>query len=219
MSARSSERVELSNIREGEYEGLSKKLLDPRWKPDFGPAKFNPRSGATVTGAREFLIAYNVNLDSNDLDVAKEIACLIRESGRIARAENGKPLVGNDGKKIRIPGRLKAVKAMGVRIEQYGIVQVSMNLTNYKLTPIHVAFETVREEAQKFSIKLKGSEIVGLVPKDAILQAGRYYCKDHSRLKGKVLDESMLINFAIDGLGLNALKEFIPQQKIIEFMI
>ncbi len=211
-SARKPERQNLANIRKGEYEGLEEKLKDPEWQPDYGPAVFNPKLGAIVTGARFFLIAYNVNIDSTNLSYAKEIAEVLRESGYPKRDENGN-IIKKDGKTIKVPGRLKSVKGMGVALEKFNLTQVSINLTNYNVTPLHVAFEEVKKEANRLGVKVKGSEIVGLVPKEALLMAGKFYTKD------KTDNEKDLINAAIENLGLDYLAPFKPEEKIIEYMI
>jgi glutamate formiminotransferase/formiminotetrahydrofolate cyclodeaminase len=173
-SARKTDRKLLSNIRKGEYEGLEVKLKDPEWKPDFGNAAFNPKLGAIVTGVRFFLIAYNVNINSTDVKYAKEIAETLRESGRTKRDVNGNILKLN-GETIKIPGRLKTVQGMGVSLEKYNITQVSMNLKNYYITPLHVAYEEVRKEAARLGVEVNGSEIVGLIPLEAILMSAKYY--------------------------------------------
>jgi len=211
-AARKPERKLLSNIRKGEYEGLEEKLKNPEWKPDYGEAKFNARLGAIVTGARFFLIAYNVNLKSPDVKYAKEIGEVLRESGRPKRDENGN-VVKVNGETVKIPGRLKTVQGMGVTLEKYNITQVSMNLKNYNVTPIHVAFEEVKKEAERLGVEVTGSEIVGLVPLEALLQAGDFYCN------GKYKDEKSLVEIAVEKLGLSELNEFIPNQKIIDYMI
>lgn len=210
-SATKAERTNLSNIRKGEYEGLPDKLLDPEWVPDFGEAKFNPKLGATVTGCRFFLIAYNVNLKTTDVKIADEIAGIIRESGRALRDENGN-VVKRDGKTVKIPGKFKAVKAMGVTLEKFGITQVSINLVNYKITNMHQVFEAVKEEASKFGVETWGSEIVGLVPLEAILEVGKFYKPDSQ-------NENELIESAIQNLGLSNLAPFNPDKKIIEYLI
>lgn len=210
-SATRPERKNLSDIRKGEYEGLPDKLMDPDWYPDFGKPEFNPKLGATVTGCRFFLIAYNVNLKTQDVKIADEISGVIRESGKALRDENGN-IVKRDGKTVRIPGKFKAVKAMGVSLEKFGITQVSINLVNYKITNMHQVFEAVKEEAQKFGVEVWGSEIVGLVPLEAILDAGKFYNPDSD-------NEEELIQTAIDRLGLSNLAPFNPKEKIIEYLI
>jgi len=211
-AARKPERKSLPNIRQGEYEGLEQKLKDPNWLPDYGEPVFNPKLGAIVTGSRFFLVAYNVNVKSNDIKYTKEIGEILRESGYAKRDENGN-VIKVDGKSIKVPGRLKEVKGMGVALEKYNITQVSMNLNNYNVTPIHVAFEEVKKEASRLGVEVNGSEIVGLVPLEAMLQAGRFYSE------GKEKDEKSLVNLAIDKLGLSALHPFKPEEKIIEYMI
>lgn len=211
-AAQKPERKNLSSIRQGEYEGLETKLKDPAWLPDYGLPNFNPKLGAIVTGARFFLIAYNVNIQSTDVKFAKEIGEVLRESGYSKRDENGN-VIKIDGKAVKIPGRLKEVKGMGVKLEKYNITQVSMNLTNYNITPIHIAFEEVKKEAERLGVKVNGGEIVGLVPLEAILQAGRFYTNN------KETNENKLVEEAIEHLGLSSLNIFKPEEKIIEYMI
>jgi glutamate formiminotransferase/formiminotetrahydrofolate cyclodeaminase len=200
-------RRNLSTIRKGEYEGLAEKLKDPAWLPDYGLAQFNPQSGATVIGAREFLIAYNVNLTTNNRDLAHAIALKIRESGRTIKDASGNA--------VKIPGSLKSVKAMGVVLDRLNIAQVSMNLTNYHETPPHTAFEEVRREAEKLGINVTGSEIVGLIPKEAMILAGKFYQPQNA---GPQTEEG-LIGRAIASLGLSQIEPFDPHKKIIEYMI
>lgn len=211
-SARKPERQNLSNIRKGEYEGLEEKLKDEQWLPDFGKAEFNPKLGALVTGARFFLIAYNVNINSTDTKYAKEIAGVLRESGKPKRDEKGK-IIKIEGKTVRIPGRLKKVKGMGVALEAHNITQVSMNLTNYTITPMHVAFEEVKKEAERLGVEVTGSEVVGLVPLEAILLAGKFYSREDN------LSEDSLVDLAIEKLGLKSITPFEKDKKIIEYMI
>lgn len=211
-AARKPERQNLANIRKGEYEGLAEKLKDVNWKPDYGTSIFNPKLGGTVTGARFFLIAYNVNLKSEDVKYAKEIGEILRESGYSKRDENGN-IVKVNGQTVKVPGRLKSVKGMGVALEKYKITQVSMNLTNYNITPIHIAFEEVKKEAARLGVEVTGSEIVGLVPLEALLITGKYYSK------GKNWDEKSLVDLAIEKLGLSDLHPFIKSDKIIDYMI
>lgn len=205
-------RRNLAAVRKGEYEGLAAKLRDPEWQPDFGPSIFSPRSGATVTGARVFLIAYNVNLKTNDQKIAHEIALRIRESGRVQKDAQGNPVVDANGQKVIIPGTLRAVKAMGVLLEAHDIAQVSINLVNFHVTPPHVAFEEVRRQAASFGVEVTGSEIVGLTPKEALMMAGTFYAPGTT-------DESMLVATAIDRLGLSQLDRFDPSRKIIEYQL
>lgn len=210
-SAIKPDRINLSNIRKGEYEGLAEKLKDPEWLPDFGKPEFNPKLGGTVTGSRFFLIAYNVNLKTEDVNIADEIAQTIRESGKILRDENGNA-VKKDGKTVRIPGKLKDVKAMGVSLENFKITQVSINLINYRITNMHKAFEAVKEEAKKFNVETWGSEIVGIVPLDAIVESGKFYSSSEA-------NEKKLVDSAIQNLGLSNLAPFNPDEKIIEYLI
>jgi len=202
----------LSSIRQGEYEGLAEKLKTPDWQPDYGKAEFNPKLGAIVTGSRFFLIAYNINIKSADVKYAKEIGEVLRESGYSKRDEEGK-IIKVDGKAVKIPGRLKEVKGMGVALEKYNISQVSMNLTNYNITPTHVAFEEVKKEAARLGVQIDGSEVVGLVPLESLLQAGKFYTN------GKETNEQKLVEAAIENLGLNALHPFKPEEKIIEYLL
>ena len=211
-AATRSERRNLADIRKGEYEGLADKLNHPEWTPDYGPAVFNPKSGATVTGARMFLIAYNVNLNTSDVKLANEIAMRIRESGRVKKDENGKPVLDGHGQKVMIPGTLKAVKAMGVLLEAHTIAQVSMNLVNYHLTPPHVAFEEVRKHAAALGAEVTGSEIVGLAPREALLIAGRAYAHG-------VSSEGDFLKAAVERLGLSQFDIFDPQKKLIEYYL
>ncbi len=211
-SARKASRKNLSDIRKGEYEALEEKLRHDEWRPDYGTNIFNPKLGAIVTGARFFLIAYNVNIKSKDVKYAKEIGEVLRESGYAKRDESGK-LIKVNGETIKVPGRLKSLKAMGVSLEKLHITQVSMNLTNYNITPLHIAFEEVKKEAAKMGIEINGSEIVGLVPLEALLQAGKFYSE------GKNLDEKSLVDLAIDKLGLSSINYFNKNEKIIDYMI
>jgi glutamate formiminotransferase/formiminotetrahydrofolate cyclodeaminase len=212
FAARNPQRVSLSSIRKGEYEGLEAKLKDPEWKPDFGECKFNAKLGAIITGARFFLVAYNVNIKSTDIKISKEIAETLRESGRSKRDIQGN-VIKENGKTVNVPGRLKNVMGMGVSIEQYNITQVSMNLTNYNITSIHKAFEEVKKEANRLGAEVDGSEIVGLVPLEALLQAGKFYSP------GKIKTEEELVNLAIEKLGLSSLNPFVKEKKIIDYMI
>jgi len=206
------ERRNLSLIRKGEYEGLARKLQDPAWIPDYGPAVFNPRSGATVTGARMFLVAYNVNLKTNNQKLAHEIALTIRESGRVKKDAAGNPVLDTRGQKVNIPGTLKAIKAMGVLLEAQNIAQVSINVVNYHITPPHMAFEEVKRQAAALGVEVTGSEIVGLTPKEALLLAGKYYHPAPA-------EDEELIAVAVDRLGLSQLEPFDPKKKIIEYQL
>ncbi|HPZ10486.1 MAG TPA: glutamate formimidoyltransferase [Candidatus Eremiobacteraeota bacterium] len=216
-AAKSPERKNLATIRQGEYEGLKEKLNDPLWKPDYGEAIFNSRAGATVIGAREFLIAYNVNLNTKDKKLAREIAMNIREAGRAKRDGQGKILKDEKGNTIKISGTLKAIKAVGWYIEEYGQCQVSINLTNYRITPPHIAFEEIRKEADKLGVLVTGSEIVGLIPEEAMLMAGKYFLEKQGQCPGVPKEE--IINIAIKSMGLNQLYPFEPKKKIIEYRV
>jgi glutamate formiminotransferase/formiminotetrahydrofolate cyclodeaminase len=211
------ERRNLADIRAGEYEGLAKKLADPAWAPDAGPVKFNARLGATVVGAREFLIAYNVNVNTRLATLANEIALNIREAGRLKRDAQGEVVKDAAGQDLRVPGRLKAVKAIGWYIEQYRQAQVSINLLSYRTTPLHVVFETAREEAAKLGLVVTGSELVGLTPLEPLVEAGRYYLARQGRSTG--LPERDLVEIAIQSLGLAQLSPFDPDKRVIEYAV
>lgn len=216
-------RRNLANNRAGEYEGLPKKLTDPVWKPDFGPAEFNDHvatTGATAVGARDFLVAYNVNLNTTSTRRANAVAFDIREKGRPVR--EGNPVTGKikrdaEGKEVWTPGSLKECKAIGWYIEEYGIAQVSINLTNISVTPVHVAFEEASKKAQKRGMRVTGSELVGLIPKKAMLDAGKYFLKKQQRSLG--VSEAEIIKIAVKSLGLDDLKPFNPKEKIIEYLL
>jgi len=211
------ERKSLADIRKGEDEGLAEKLQDPDWKPDFGEAKFNVKSGVTVIGAREFLIAYNVNLNTKDRKLANDIAFTIRETGRNKRGPDGKFLRDENGDPIKEPGLLKATRAVGWYIDEYGQAQISINLINYKITPPHVAFDTICDEAAKRGLRVTGSELVGLIPLQAMLEAGKHYLLKQGKSPG--VPEEELIETAIVSMGMRDLTEFDPQKKIIEFQV
>ncbi len=213
-------RNNLSVIRAGEYEGYFDKIKLPEWKPDFGPAKFNAKCGATVIGARDFLIAYNVNLNTKSVRLANSVAFDVREAGRVKREGDkvtGKVLKDADGNDIRIPGTLKAVKAIGWFIEEYNVAQISMNLTNYKTTSVHQAFDEVCRSAQSRGIRVTGSELVGLIPLSAMLDAGKHYLQKQNRSIG--VSERELIHIAVKSLGLDELAPFDPEKKIIEYKL
>jgi glutamate formiminotransferase/formiminotetrahydrofolate cyclodeaminase len=213
-------RNNLSVIRAGEYEGFFDKIKLPEWKPDFGPAKFNAKCGATVIGARDFLIAYNVNLNTKSVRLANSVAFDVREAGRVKREGDkvtGKVLKDADGNDIRIPGTLKAVKAIGWFIEEYNVAQISMNLTNYKTTSVHQAFDEVCRSAQSRGIRVTGSELVGLIPLSAMLDAGKHYLQKQNRSIG--VSERELIHIAVKSLGLDELAPFDPEKKIIEYKL
>ncbi len=202
------ERSNLSVIRAGEYEGFFKKIKQPEWKPDFGPAEFDAKRGATVIGARDFLVAYNINLNTTSTRRANAIAFDVREAGRNIEA---------DGKKINQPGTLKSVKAIGWFIEEYGVAQISMNLTNINITPVHVAFDEVCNKANARGIRVTGSELVGLIPLKAMLDAGKYFLQKQQRSIG--VSESELIKIAIKSMGLDELGAFKPEERIIEYLL
>jgi glutamate formiminotransferase/formiminotetrahydrofolate cyclodeaminase len=215
-AASSPERKNLAVIRAGEYEGLPEKLANPAWKPDFGPAKFNAKSGATVVGARDFLIAYNVNLNTTSVRRANSVAFDVREKGRVLNdPKTGKPMKDADGEPLREPGLLKGVKAIGWYIEEYGIAQISMNITDVNATPLHLAFEACLQSADRRGMRVTGSELVGLVPLEVMLEAGRYFLKKQQRSVG--VPESEILKIAVKSMGLDELVPFDPQQKIIEY--
>jgi glutamate formiminotransferase/formiminotetrahydrofolate cyclodeaminase len=214
-AASTEERRSLANIRAGEYEGLAEKLAQPAWAPDAGPARFNARSGGTVVGAREFLLAYNVNLNTLDRRLANEIALNIREGGRAKRDAHGQIVRDAGGTSIKVPGRLKAVRAIGWYIEQYRQAQVSINVLDYKTTPLHVVFETAREEAGKLGLIVTGSELVGLTPLAPMLEAGRYFLRKQGKSAG--VPERELVEIAVRSMGLDQVVPFDPAKKIIEY--
>ena len=210
-------RSNLSIIRAGEYEGFFEKIKQPQWKPDFGPAAFNKKSGVTVIGAREFLVAYNANLNTKSVRRANSVAFDVRENGR-AKTEDGtptgKPVLDAKGEPIREPGMLKHVKAIGWFVEEYGIAQVSMNLTNLEVTSLHSAFDACVECASKRGLRVTGSELVGMLPKKCMVDAGRYFLRKQKWSEGA--SEEELIDIAIRSMGLSELKPFDPKEKIIE---
>lgn len=213
-------RRRLPVIRAGEYEGLERKLADPRWKPDYGEARFNARSGATVIGARDFLVAYNVNLNTTSTRRANSVAFDVREAGRPVREGGtltGKVVTGPDGAPLMAPGMLKAVKAIGWFIEEYGTAQVSMNLTDLAVTPIHAAFDAVERAAHDRGMRVTGSELVGLIPLNAMLEAGRHYLRKQHRSLG--VSERQLIHTAVRSLGLAEFGPFVPEDRIIEYKL
>jgi glutamate formiminotransferase/formiminotetrahydrofolate cyclodeaminase len=210
------ERKNLAVIRAGEYEGLPEKLANPAWEPDFGPARFNPQSGATVIGARDFLIAYNVNLNTSSVRRANSVAFDVREKGRTLNdPATGKPLKDAQGEPLRQPGTLKGVKAIGWYIEEYGVAQISMNITDIRATPLHLAFEECRKSADRRGMRVTGSELVGLVPLEVMLEAGRYFLRQQQRSVG--VSDAELLKIAVKSMGLGELAPFVPQQKIIEY--
>jgi glutamate formiminotransferase/formiminotetrahydrofolate cyclodeaminase len=210
-------RRNLADIREGEYEGCAKKLLDPRWQPDFGPAQFVPRSGAIVIGARKFLVAYNVNLNTLDKRLATRVAFDVRERGRMKRDDDGNPILDAKGEPVWEPGILKSVKAVGWVIPEFGCAQISINLTDLDVTPLHVAFDTCDERARERGLRVTGSEIVGLVPRSVLLDAGRHYLAKMGRPTG--VSEAALIHTAIRTLGLSEVKPFDPKERVIEYRL
>jgi glutamate formiminotransferase / formiminotetrahydrofolate cyclodeaminase len=217
-AAKDKSRSNLAIIRAGEYEGFFDKIRDPAWKPDFGPSVFNEKSGATAIGARAFLIAYNVNLNTKAVRRAMSVAFDVRENGRIKTEDgtpSGKPVLDQSGEPMRIPGMLKHVKAIGWYVEEYGIAQVSMNLTNIEETPLHAAFDACNESASKRGLRVTGSEIVGMLPKKCLVDAGKYFLRKQKCSEGA--SEEELIDVAICSMGLNELKPFDPKEKIIEF--
>jgi glutamate formiminotransferase/formiminotetrahydrofolate cyclodeaminase len=219
-AAMNKSRSNLSVIRAGEYEGFFEKIRQPEWKPDFGPDKFNEKSGATVIGVRDFLVAYNVNLNTKSVRRANSVAFDVREQGRVQTEDGtpgGKPVLDGNGEPVRIPGMLKYVKAIGWFVKEYGIAQVSMNLTNIEETPVHAAFDACCESAAQRGLRVTGSEIVGMVPKKCLVDAGRYFLRKQKWSEG-VSDEE-LIDIAIRSMGLNELKPFDPKEKVIEFKI
>lgn len=214
------ERRNLAYCRSGEYEGLKEKIVKPEWKPDFGPAEFNSRSGATAVGARDFLVAINYNLNTTSTRRANAIAFDVREKGRPMREGNsvtGKVVKDENGKDVMVPGTLKATKAIGWFIDEYGIAQVSMNITNISTTPVHVAFDEVCRKAADRGVRVSGSEIVGLVPKKVLVDAGKHYLAKQQRSLG--VSESELVKIAVKSMGLDDLKPFNPHEKIIEYML
>ena len=216
-------RRNLATCRSGEYEGLKEKLANPEWKPDFGPAVFNERvqgTGVTAVGARDFLVAFNVNLNTTSTRRANAIAFDVRERGRTKREGNpltGKIVKDEFGKPVMIPGSLKEVKAIGWFIEEYNVAQISMNLTNISITPVHIAYDEVWKKAEARGIRVTGSELVGLIPLEAMLEAGRYFLRKQKRSVG--VDNDELIRIAIKSMGLDDLSEFDPKEKIIEFLL
>jgi glutamate formiminotransferase/formiminotetrahydrofolate cyclodeaminase len=219
-AARSPQRRNLAEVRSGEYEGLKDKLSRPEWKPDFGPAEFNAKIGATAVGARDFLVAYNVNLNTTSTRRANAIAFDVREKGRVER--KGDPLTGEvvldeSGQPVMIPGTLKCAKAIGWFIEEYGVAQISINLTNLGVTPVHVAFDEVCKKADARGVRVTGSELVGLIPLKAMLDAGRYFLRKQQRSVG--VSDKELLKIAVKSLGLDDLYPFKPEEKIIEYAI
>ena len=224
-SAKTPERKSLPVIRDGEYEGFAQKLADPEWKPDFGPAKFNSRSGATVMGYRDFLIAYNINLNTKDTRLATDIAFELREKGRSKRISNpdsanlldGEIVRNKDGSPVKVPGKFKDVKAIGWYMDTFNRAQISINFNNYKISTIHDVFDTACELAVERGIRVTGSELVGLIPLDAIILAGKHYLKKQNRTRG--VSEKDIIETAVQSLGLNDVAIFNAEEKIIEYAV
>jgi glutamate formiminotransferase/formiminotetrahydrofolate cyclodeaminase len=210
-------RRNLSDIRAGEYEGLPKKIRQPEWKPDFGPAGFDARRGATVIGARDFLIAYNVNLNTTSTRRANAVAFDVRETGRPKKDAQGKVVRDANGQPVNLPGSLKSVKAIGWFIAEYGIAQISMNLTNLAVTPLHAAFDEVCRKAETRGLRVTGSELIGLVPLQAMLDVGRHFLRKQQRSVG--VSEAELIRIAVRSLGLGELAPFKPEERIIEYLL
>lgn len=215
-AAQKEDRKNLATIRAGEYEGFSDKIKEANWAPDFGKAIFNEKSGATVIGARDFLVAYNVNLNTTSTRRANSVAFDLRENGRV-KEENGKKVLDVNGVEVREPGLLKSVKAIGWFIEEYGIAQISMNLTNISITPLHIAFDSAVERAHARGMRVTGSELVGLVPLKSMLDAGKYFLAKQKRSVG--ISEEEIIKIAVKSMGLDELTPFDPKKKIIEYVM
>ena len=211
------ERRNLAVIRAGEYEGLAAKLQNPDWQPDFGPTVFNPKAGGTVIGARDFLVAYNINLNTTSVRRANSVAFDVREQGRVLTDENGKTRLDERGEPMRQAGTCKAVKGIGWFIEEYGVAQVSMNLTDLAATPLHIAFDECCKSAEKHGLRVTGSELIGLVPKSVLIDAGKYFLTKQRRSVG--VSEGEIIKIAVKTLGLDELTPFNPQERIIEYLL
>ena len=210
-SARSEQRVKLPDIRRGEYEGFETKISDPEWSPDYGPSVFNPKMGVTASGARNILIAYNVNLDTDDKSAANRIAGKIRSSGVLMKDENGDKIIGDDGKPLRIAGQFEALQAAGWMYNE-DIAQVSMNLLDYSKSGLHSVTEAIRNEAASMGLTVTAGELVGLVPLTALLDAGEFYNTDSD-----IDDSRQLVDYAISGLQLDVLDSFDPVERVIEW--
>lgn len=217
FAASAPHRRNLADIRAGEYEGFAEKMKDAQWNPDFGPKTFNAKSGATVIGARKFLVAYNINLNTLDKRLANRVAFDIREKGRVKRDEAGEPILDKNGEQVWEPGILKSVKAVGWVIPEYNCAQVSMNLTDLDVVPLHLAFDTTDDRARERGLRATGSELVGLVPKSVLTEAGRHYIRKTGRSTG--VPESSLVHVAVRTLGLNEVKPFDPQERVIEYRL
>ena len=214
-SAKKPERIRLPDIRKGEYEALEEKFKDPEFKPDYGKPEFVPKSGATATGCRDILLAYNINLSTNDKSIASKISGKLRTSGVLKKDKDGNKIIGPDGKPERIPGRFKGVQAGGMMYDE-NIAQVSMNLLNFREVNLHDVFEAVKEEAKKLGVEVTGSEVVGLVPKESLVLAGKFYSQKHNL---KIINEEEIVLLSIEKLGLSDLYPFKPEEKVIEYMI
>ncbi len=210
-------RRSLADIRRGEYEGLPEKLAAPEWTPDFGSAAFNPDSGATVIGARDILIAFNVSLNTTDEALASEIALAVREKGQVKRDTDGQIVRNGEGRAMRQPGTLKACRAMGWFMPAYGCAQVSLNLEDFRVTPPHAAFEEVSRQAHQRGLEVTGSELVGMIPLEAMLMAGRYYLEKEGRSSVDQAEE--LVATAIRAMRLSAVRSFKPEERIIEYRL
>lgn len=215
-AAKTKQRQNLAVVRSGEYEGFFKKIKDPQWTPDFGPSEFNEIAGGTVIGVREFLIAYNINLNTKSTLIARKIANRLREKGYPSRDQKG-DLIKKDGKKVLTPGLFKDVKAVGWYIEEYQRAQISINLTNYKISSIHEVFDAACDLATQFGARVTGSELVGLIPRDAIVAAGLHFIQKSGLSHG--ISESDIVETAIQSLGLRELTPFDPREKIIEYRV
>lgn len=222
-AAKNKERENLANCRSGEYEGLNKKLVDPNWKPDFGPAKFDDsvaKSGATAISARDFLVAYNINLNTTSTRRANAVAFDIREAGRLKREGDklsGKIIKDSNGEPMRVPGLFKDVKGIGWFIKEYGVAQISYNLTNINVSTLHDVFDKTCQRAQARGLRVSGSELIGLVPKKVLIDAGKFFLKKQQRSTG--ISEEEIIKIAIKSLGLDELSPFDPKKRIIEYML
>ncbi|MBT4410396.1 MAG: glutamate formimidoyltransferase, partial [Bacteroidetes bacterium] len=218
FAAQTDQRKNLASIRSGEYEGLPDKLSRTEWKPDFGPARFVPSTGVVAIGARNFLVAYNINLNTTSTRRANSVAFDVREAGRVLREGDpisGKIVKDEKGNKVRVAGSLKKVKAIGWYIEEYAVCQISMNLTDITITPVHVAYDEVFDRCYKRGLRVTGSELVGLIPLQAMLDAGRHFLSKQTRSLG--VPDSELIKIAVKSMGLDELKPFIPEERIIEY--
>lgn len=216
-SAKQKERVRLPDIREGEYEALDGKLKSGEFNPDYGPAVFNPGAGATAIGVRDFLLAWNINLSTRDEKIARDIALTVREKGRSMRDSKGIIVRDKEGKAVKVPGRLNHCQAEGWYIDEYGYAQVTMNLTNFYETGLHKAFDIVSEEVAKRGVRVTGSEAIGLIPREALLDAGKYYLEKMGKNTG--IPEKEIIHTAIISLGLNDTSPFDPNKRVVEYAI